>query len=60
MFKQNIQCPNCNKAITILLDINNQTFNSIIRKCELCFKSIEIDYYFEDNEIKTLSYNSKK
>lgn len=58
MFEQHLQCPYCLQAITVLLDLGVDGFTSIVDDCEVCCRPIEIDYYVEDNEVTTFSYNS--
>ena len=57
LFEQHLQCPYCGQAITILLDTGIEGFSQIVDDCEVCCRPIEIDYYVEDNEVSSFSYN---
>ena len=57
MFEQALQCPYCRQAITVLLDTGVSGYTQIVDDCEVCCRPIEIDYYVEDGEIQTFSYN---
>ena len=58
MFEQNLQCPYCREAITILLDTGAEGYISIVEDCEVCCRPIELDYILEDGEVRTFSYNT--
>ena len=58
MFEQHLQCPYCRQAITILLDRGIIGYASIVEDCEICCRPIEIDYYVEEQDVKTFSYNA--
>ena len=58
MFEQHLQCPYCRQAITILLDTGIIGYASVVDDCEVCCRPIEIDYYVEDGEVTTFSYNA--
>lgn len=58
MFEQNLQCPYCRQAITVLLDLGVEGYNSIVEDCEVCCRPIQIDYYCENSTITTFSYTS--
>lgn len=58
MFEQNLQCPYCSQAITVLLDTGIDGFCNIVDDCEVCCRPIEINYCVQDNEISSFSFNA--
>lgn len=58
MFEKFMQCPYCRQNISILLDIGVEGSVSLIDDCEVCCRPIEINYYVEDAEVTSLTYNS--
>ena len=58
MFEQHLQCPYCRQAITVLLDSGVDGYSEVVDDCEVCCRPIEIDYYVENNEITSFSYNT--
>ncbi len=58
MFEQHLQCPYCREAISVLLDLGVEGYNNIVEDCEVCCRPIEIEYYCDENEIKSFSYNT--
>lgn len=51
-------CPYCHQAVSTLIELGIDGHTSVVDDCEVCCRPIEFDYYVEDYQITSISYQA--